>query len=96
MTSGVVYMDLKAEGFIHFSVNHSRNFVDPADRSVHTQSIESMWSRLKAFLRRQGLRNRVHLEEYIAEFMLLETTLDAFKSILDALKVTVDKRNMIG
>lgn len=31
----------------HRSVNHSLNFVDPADKSVHTNSIESQWRVLK-------------------------------------------------
>ncbi len=30
--------------FEHKSVNHSLNFIDPEDPSVHTQSIEGLWS----------------------------------------------------
>jgi hypothetical protein len=38
--------------FEHLSVNHSLNFVDPNDATIHTQNIEGLWSRSKYFLRK--------------------------------------------
>uniref|UniRef100_A0A1I7TVE1 DDE_Tnp_IS1595 domain-containing protein n=1 Tax=Caenorhabditis tropicalis TaxID=1561998 RepID=A0A1I7TVE1_9PELO len=37
--------------FIHRLVNHKVNFVDPSDRRVHTQSIESTWGAFKRELK---------------------------------------------
>lgn len=43
----------------HRTINHSTHFVDPNDRSLHTQNIEALWSRLKNFLRqKQGSSKR--------------------------------------
>src|SRR5690242_6225854 len=67
-------------------VEHKTNFVDPVDRSIHTQSIESLWSRLKLFLRRQRLHSRVYLEEYLAEFTFRETVSDVFENLLTLMR----------
>lgn len=49
-------------GYQHLSVNHSLHCVDPADRRVHAQSVESCWSRFKKVHRtrlvRVGIRNK--------------------------------------
>ncbi|RWS00903.1 hypothetical protein B4U79_10846 [Dinothrombium tinctorium] len=34
-------------GYTHYTVNHSSNFVNPANPNVHTQNVENMWKRLK-------------------------------------------------
>jgi hypothetical protein len=35
--------------FEHQSVNHSINFVDISDSTIHIQNIEALWSRSKYF-----------------------------------------------
>jgi hypothetical protein len=42
------YRNLSMHGFIHSSVNHSKNFVSPENANVHTQTIERAWRGLKA------------------------------------------------
>ncbi|EDO42125.1 predicted protein [Nematostella vectensis] len=49
-----------------FGVVHRYNFVDPIT-GVHSQHIESLWSRLKSTVKeRRGIR-RVHLQSYLDE-----------------------------
>ncbi|KAF0310283.1 Adenosine monophosphate-protein transferase Fic [Amphibalanus amphitrite] len=38
--------------YIHRTVNHQNNFINPADQAVHTQGIEGAWSRAKLDLMR--------------------------------------------
>ena len=79
------YSGLRESGFQHYTVNHSQNFVNPLFPNVHTQGIESFWSRLKFFFRRNKLRNRVHLKDYLAEFLFREKSVDVFDSLLSIL-----------
>ena len=37
------YRQLARLGFVHRTVNHSRNFVNPDEPDVHTQTIECLW-----------------------------------------------------
>lgn len=80
------YMRLGEDGFDHSEVNHKRNFIKPSNRDVHTQSVESMWSRLKTFMRRHALRNRLHLDEYLMEFAFRETVDDVWEVFLTFMK----------
>ena len=36
----------------HLKINHSENFVQPENKEVHTQNIESLWRKLKRRQRR--------------------------------------------
>ncbi|PIO62135.1 hypothetical protein TELCIR_16321, partial [Teladorsagia circumcincta] len=40
------YGNLANIGFVHETVNHAHNFVDPTT-GVHTQRIESAWAHIK-------------------------------------------------
>ena len=80
------YARLTDAGFEHSEVNHRQNFVNPIDQTVHTQSVESLWSKLKTFFRRHGLRNRMHLDEYLVEFMFRETYKEAFVHLLPMMR----------
>ena len=44
---------LYEKNFLHFTVNHSVNFVDP-DTGAYTQSIEGFWSVYKRIVRKRG------------------------------------------
>lgn len=58
------------EGYIHLTVNHSYNFVDP-DTKAHTQNIERAWRDTYGNIPRYGTRK--HYAGYIAEFLFKRT-----------------------
>lgn len=55
--------------FEHHSVNHSLNFVDPQDRTVHTQNVEGLFSRTKGFLKSKRGASLEQRSYYIAQFI---------------------------
>jgi transposase-like protein len=61
------YDCLGSEGFVHQTVNHSQNFVDP-NTGAHTQNIERLWRDVRGGIPRFGGRKH-HLVGYLAEFM---------------------------
>ena len=64
------YCGLGDLGYHHNVVNHSVNFVEPGEKSTHTQTIENVWSTMKRDIRRRIGRICVesfetHLVEYV-------------------------------
>jgi transposase-like protein len=62
------YRKIPSIGYFHYTVNHSKNFIDPMT-GAHTQSIESAWSHLKRFLQRMGRNIGPERSDYIAEYL---------------------------
>jgi ISXO2-like transposase domain len=60
------YSNIAKYGFMHSTVNHSENFVDPCNPSIHTQLIERSWRGLKCTI--PGSARQENRESYIAEF----------------------------
>ena len=61
------YDCLSQEDFLHLTVNHSYNFVDP-DTGAHTQTVESLWRQIKRQLPETYTRHNqlyLHLAEYL-------------------------------
>ena len=58
------------EGYRHFFVNHSQNFVDPLT-GCHTQTIERMWREVKKIRRYEGIM-RVDIDAHLAEYLWRE------------------------
>lgn len=65
------YNSLGEEGYRHWCVNHSVNFVDPIDKEIHTQNVERMWRDVKAYIRRPGIRPK-YMKQYIARYLFLK------------------------
>ena len=63
------YRRLPELGYGHRWVDHSKNYVDPSDRSLHTNQIEGLWNKFKKWLPQAGNYN---LEEYLYLFMWME------------------------
>lgn len=61
------YNCLSGYGFQHYTVNHSRNFVDP-DTGAHTNNIERRWRDVRSTVPRYGVRSH-HFTGYLAEHM---------------------------
>jgi len=62
------YRGLNGLGYVHQTVNHSQQYVDPAT-GVHTNNIEARWSACKASFRRRWGVPRHHLPMYLDEYM---------------------------
>lgn len=66
------YGDLNEIGYIHQMVNHSENFVNPNDKNVHTQTIESSWQKLKSSLKKKELISKFILRNTLQSTCLKE------------------------
>lgn len=68
------------ETYEHRPVNHSINFVDPEDPSVHTQTIDGLWGHMKKFLRGKSGISKEQQSEFLIQF-LWEHKIDKRKRI---------------
>lgn len=59
------YNSLAENDYLHLTVNHQINFVDPAS-GAHTQNIERSWVEVRRYVPRSGLV-RQHLASYLAD-----------------------------
>ena len=71
MPDSIVYTDslssydkLDVSGFIHYRINHSKEF---ADRQNHINGIENFWSQAKRHLRKFNGIPKKHFELYLKE-----------------------------
>ena len=61
------YIPLNQLGYIHVSVNHSKNFVDP-DSGAHTNTIEGVWALVKKKLKWMSGTLYEYIPSYLDEF----------------------------
>lgn len=64
-------------------VNHSVNFVDPKDRSIHTQKIESIWRVAKRKFKSMRGVDRKYLDSYLTEFTWRYTNNNNHKCLIN-------------
>ncbi|XP_076545896.1 uncharacterized protein LOC143305596 [Osmia lignaria lignaria] len=82
------YQNLNRHGYIHKTVNHSENFVDP-EIGAYTQNIESSWRSLRARLSRGGIHQDDlidHLCEYLWRYEVKKNGGDPFHHLLEDIK----------
>ena len=65
------HQNLSSEGFQHLQINHSLHFVDPANPSINTNRIESIWRHAKESFSTHG-RVKVHVPGNLARFMFMK------------------------
>lgn len=83
------YAHLTRAGFQHYTVNHSKNFVDPTT-GYHTQNIERHWVDSKAWLKRA--RRPSHLmQSHLDEVSYRKLRRDAKYSLLTEFLIDVGK-----
>jgi hypothetical protein len=75
------YESLDTEGFDHLTVNHSVLFVSAA--GVHTQSIESLWSRIKDITKARKGSSKEHLPGFLDYYSFLSEAKHLDKKPLD-------------
>ncbi|KAL3107474.1 hypothetical protein niasHT_014191 [Heterodera trifolii] len=57
------------QGYVHWKVNYSRNFVNPANPQAHTQNVESMWKKLKRNFKQHFENTTNTYDTYFPEFV---------------------------
>lgn len=74
------YHNLHEIGYRHLTINHSRNFVDPANSNIHTNKIERLWGDLKAhILSYQGEANlQLYVQEYVYRRMYFDEVANCY------------------
>ena len=82
------YTNLEKYGYVHETVNHSTNFVDP-DSGAYTQTIEASWWALRARLSRDGIKDDTmidHICEYLWRYEVKKSGRDPFETLLNGIK----------
>lgn len=83
------YKGISEKGYVHETVNHSVNFVDP-ETGANTQRIESLWTPLGLkIVKKMYGTNEDLLERYLAKYWWrgLNKTDDIFDSFLRDIKI---------
>ena len=79
------YKCLSNEGFLHRTVNHSRNFKDPVS-GVHTNLIESFWAQCKRKFKAMSGTRASFCSSYVDAFLWRQyngkKTTEAFENLL--------------
>ena len=75
------YIKLTELGFPHYTVNHSKHFVDP-DTGTHTQMIESHWRALKRRITRGGIKKGYLMEHFGEHIFMKDHSDDIFGAMV--------------
>ena len=66
------YCSLGNEGYTYWVINHTKHFVDPENRDIHTQNIEKLWREKKEWTKGPGIRSE-YFEQYFAHYLFTNT-----------------------
>lgn len=81
------YDSLSSLGYIHYSINHSENFVSPINQNIHTQNIENFWRWAKRRFKSTTKKSKrlTRLGEHLFRKKFPENT---FEEILNQIKLS--------
>ena len=65
------YSSLTNEGYAHYGINHSLNFVNPDEPHIHTQNIERLWRDVKEIVKRPGMRTE-YIKQYLGRYLFIK------------------------
>ena len=68
----------EGQDYKHKFVNHSKGFVHPEDRTIHTNGIENKWSILRKNIKRNV--GELSIESYIKSFLWFYHTNEFIRS----------------
>lgn len=88
------YNKLEEEGYIHECVNHSVEFVNSEDRSVHTQNVERLWKSLKQTMKKEGRpteRDQMYIFQFIYTHQQKAAGIDTPRKMFDAFLTDISK-----
>lgn len=75
------YSGLQFEGYVHQTVDHKQNFVDP-EMGVHTQHVDRLWGDLRNHIPHTCFGNRTHhFHGYLVEYMFHKMYLSTSEQI---------------
>ena len=80
------YIDLKYHGYTHETVNHSEYFLNPDDKSIHTQTIENLWGKVKNFIKNKKTTNLDWIEDYMVEIEFRRESEDVLRDFIELIK----------
>ena len=75
------YNGLDKVFFKHLRINHSKHFVDTNNLEIHTQTTESLWGRLKRYIKKQPTNQKGTLKNLVNEFKFKRLTKDVFHKL---------------
>jgi hypothetical protein len=82
------YFALDQSEYLHSSVNHISNFIDPNDSSVNTQRVERMWRTLKQIIpKTSSMETRW---SYLAKFIFKQRVSWYYICVGDMMKLPFD------
>ena len=74
------YNNVKDNFYKHYTVNHSKHFVDPENKTIHTNNIENRWGVIKRTLLPKNGTNKSLYMSYFAEYCVSNRYLKHSKS----------------
>jgi transposase-like protein len=81
----LIYSNLSDFGFRHYTVNHSRNFVDPRTGAT-TNHVESQWQKIKQIHKQRYGTARTTLTSHLDEWMWRQRFRKSFSIFISHVK----------